>query len=105
MIQPDVEVIFTFNNVRNHPAYDGYRPAHLIMDGYLATGVHHYYDVDEVAPNGVTKGTITFLTPKDYPHCLWVGKRISIQEGEKIVGYAKIVKIFNPILERKTGDG
>lgn len=44
----------------------------------MTTGVH-YYNVDRVLPNGTEKGTITFLTPKDHPHCLWVGKKISIQ--------------------------
>ncbi len=100
MIKPDVEVIFTFNGMRKNPAYNGYRPAHLVTDNYLTTGVHHYYGTKEVAPNGTAKGTITFLTPEAYPHCLWIGKKISIQEGARIVGEATVVKIFNPILEQ-----
>lgn len=36
---PDVEVIFKFNGTRTNPAVDGYRPAHLITDSYLTTGV------------------------------------------------------------------
>jgi len=39
---PDVEVIFEFNGTRKNPANDGYRPAHLVMDDYLTTGIHHY---------------------------------------------------------------
>lgn len=96
---PDVEVIFEFNGTRNNPAYDGYRPAHLIVDDYLTTGIHHYYDVKSVPPNGAAKGTITFITPEAYPHCLWVGKKISIQEGARIVGHATITHIYNPILQ------
>lgn len=95
---PDVEVIFEFNRTRINPAVDGYRPAHLITENYLTTGVHHYYQMDEVLPNGVAKGTITFLSPEAYPYCLWVGKRINIQEGARVVGHATITKIFNPIL-------
>lgn len=95
---PDVEVIFEFNCTRINPAVDGYRPAHLITENYLTTGVHHYYQMDEVLPNGVAKGTITFLSPEAYPHCLWVGKRINIQEGARVVGHATITKIFNPLL-------
>ena len=82
------------------PAHDGYRPAHLVNDTYLTTGVHHYYDVTEVPPDGQAKGTITFLSPEAYPSCLWVGKKINIQEGERIVGYATITRIFNSILEK-----
>jgi len=98
---PDIEVIFEFNGTRMNPARDGYRPAHLVSDTYLTTGIHHYYDVVEVPPDGQAKGTITFLSPEAYPSCLWIGKKINIQEGEKIVGYATISKIFNTILERQ----
>ncbi len=96
---PDVEVIFEFNNTRKHPTIDGYRPAHSITDNYMTTGVHHYFGVNAVPPNGIAKGTITFLTPEAYPHCLWIGKKISIQEGEHIVGCATIINIYNPILK------
>lgn len=96
--EPDVEVVFEFNGTRMNPAHDGYRPHHLVNDTYLTTGVHHYYDMTEVPPDGTAKGTITFLSPEAYPACLWVGKKINIQEGERIVGYATITKIFNPIL-------
>lgn len=95
---PDVEVIFEFNSTRRNPAYDGYRPAHLVTDNYLTTGIHHYYGVESVPPNGTAKGTITFLTPEAYPHCLWIGKKIRIQEGAHIVGYATITRIYNPVL-------
>lgn len=95
---PDVEVVFEFNGTRMTPATDGYRPAHLVTDNYLTTGIHHYYHVDSVPPNGTAKGTITFLSPEAYPHCLWVGKRMKIQEGGRIIGYATITKIFNSLL-------
>ena len=95
---PDVEVIFEFNETRRTPANDSYRPAHLVTDHYLTTGIHHYYGVESVPPNGTAKGTITFLSPESYPHCLWVGKKIRIQEGDRIVGYATITNIYNPLL-------
>ena len=95
---PDVEVIFEFNGTRKNPANDGYRPVHLVMDDCLTTGIHHYYGVDFIPPNGTAKGTITFISPESYPHCLWIGKKISIQEGARIVGYATITSIYNPLL-------
>lgn len=95
---PDVEVFFEFNGTRKHAANNGYRPAHLVSDNYLTTGVHHYHEVDSVSPNGSAKGTITFISPEAYPKTLWEGKRIRIQEGNRIVGYATIIKIYNPIL-------
>lgn len=107
---PDVEVIFEFNGMRTNPANDGYRPAHLVTDNYLTTGIHHYYNIESVSPWGTAKGTITFLSPEAYPHCLWIGKKISIQEGERIVGCATITNIYNPLLhlegptQCRTGD-
>lgn len=95
---PDVEAIFEFNATRKNPASDGYRPAHLVTDTYLTTGIHHYYGVESVAPNGTAKGTITFLSPESYPHCLWIGKKIRMQEGGRIVGYATVTRIYNPLL-------
>ena len=98
---PDVEVMFEFNGTRKIPVADGYRPDHLITDNYLTTGVHHYYGVSSVQPDGTAKGTITFISPEAYPHCLWIGKKLNIQEGARIVGYATVLKIFNPILSCK----
>lgn len=99
--EADVEVLFEFIGTRKHPAADGYRPHHLVTRNYLTTGVHHYYDLQTVPPNGTAKGTITFITPEAYPHCLWKGKKITIQEGERIVGYATILEVFNPVLLRE----
>jgi elongation factor Tu len=101
-IKPDVEVVFDFIGTRKTHVVNGYRPAHLVKDNYLTTGVHHYYDTGEVSPNGTARGTITFIMPEAHPTCLWVGKRINIQEGSKIVGYATITKIFNSILDNTT---
>ena len=107
---PDVEVMFELNGTRLGPVFEGYRPAHLINDDYLTTGIHHYYRVKSVPPNGSAKGTITFISPNAYPHSLWKGKKIKIQEGNRIVGYATIINIFNSLLETQgetenTGDG
>ena len=98
-MRPDVEVIFEFNYVRHTPVSSGYRPAHLINDDYLTSGVHHYYSDKLVYPGESSVGTISFITPEAYPHCLWIGKKIRIQEGAKVVGYATITQIFNMLLQ------
>lgn len=54
--------------------------------------------MNKVPTNGIAKGTITFLSPEAYPHSLWIGKKIGIQEGTRVVGHATITKIFNPLL-------
>jgi elongation factor Tu len=95
----DVEAMFQFIGDRKKNIYEGYRPAHMIQEGYLTTGVHSYYNIEDSA--GEIKGTITFISPEDYPNCLWIGKKIEMYEGSKLVGYATILQILNPILQKK----
>ena len=100
MRTPDVEVTFHFNGTCRTGVRDGYRPAHRVLEDYLTTGVHHYFDVVEVAPDGEARGTITFITPESYPNSMWEGKVIDIQEGAKVVGIAIVEKVLNPVLEK-----
>jgi len=95
---PDIEVLFEFNGTRKNPIHSGYRPDHLIYENYLACGMHEYYGQGVVKPDGKAYGTITFLAPEHYPETFWIGKKISFQEGSKIVGYATVERIFNPFL-------
>lgn len=96
----DVEAEFRMNGARSTPAKDGYRPDHAVTEDYFASGTHHYYGQTEIAPDGTAIGTITFLTPEAYPHCLYVGKEIPIQEGGKAVGTAVIRFIYNSKIDR-----
>lgn len=98
----DIKAIIQLNNVRRTPAADGYRPAHRVRQDYLATGIHHYIGTHYLTPGSSCEGTITFLTPEFYPHCLQIGQVLDIQEGERIVGSAKIIEIFNKILEAQS---
>ncbi len=97
--KPDVEAEITFLKTeeggRLRPAFSGYRPNHLITEDYLTSGIHEYIDKEEVCPGETVKATITFITPDVYPHCLWLGREISVQEGGRVVGYAKITRIMN----------
>lgn len=96
-LKPDVEVIFEFVGYRKNHLYEGYRPAHLIYENCLTTGEHSYYKLDNDT-DGELKGIITFISPEDYPACLWIGKQITMYEGKNVVGHATITNIFNPIL-------
>ncbi len=94
---PDVEAVFEFIGYRKDKIYEGYRPSHLIFEDYLTTGVHSYYNLQDVSCEDL-KGTITFISPEAYPHSLWIGKKLEMYEGSNIVGYATIMDILNPIL-------
>jgi len=107
MHAPDVEaeitLLSTADGGRQTPASSGYRPAHKVRDDYLTTGVHLYLGCDEVLPGRTVRGTITFITPEVYPHCLWVGREIDIQEGGRVVGRARITRIMNAVLDKDAG--
>ena len=93
----DVRVLFEFTGVRKTPTHSGYRADHDI-DGYLTCGQHKYEEA-EVAPLcGKTHGTISFIMPAAYPHTLFPGKVIPIQEGSRVIGYATVEKVLNPLL-------
>ena len=47
-------------------------------------------------------GTITFITPEAYPHCLWPGKVLPIMEGSRVVGQATVITVLNPLLLRNS---
>lgn len=96
-IKADIEAMFEFEGWRKGKIFKGYRPSHLIKEGYLTTGVHDYYGLDDNFGEKII-GTITFISPEKYPKCLWRGKKIAMYEGSKLVGYATVTKIFNPIL-------
>lgn len=100
-LKPDVEAIFKFIGYRSENLYEGYRPAHLIDEGCLTTGVHSYYNLDD-DNNKELKGTITFIAPENYSTGLRVGKKIMMYEGKSRVGYAIITDIFNPALRENT---
>ena len=98
-LKPDIEAVFYFVGDRKDIVYEGYRPAHLLSEGCLTTGVHNYYDLENRFGDTI-KGTITFISPEHYPACLSVDQQIEMYEGKILVGYATITKIFNPILEK-----
>lgn len=104
IVDPDIKAVFEFNGVRQRNIFDGIRPIHaLIVDGkrYLTTGIHRYFDKKEVLPNETVQGTITFISPEAYPHCLDIGDKIDIYDGpERVIGTATVTGIMNPLLKK-----
>lgn len=96
-IKAEITFLTSAEGGRTRPTYSGYRPAHLVKDNYLTTGMHDY-EKDEVQPGETVIGTIRFLSPEAYPKSLWLEKIIPIQEGSRVVGFAKVIEIYNEIL-------
>jgi elongation factor Tu len=100
--QPDIEaevtLLATAEGGRSTPAKSGYRPNHLVFPDYLTSGHHEYKDKEQVLPGEPAITEIWFLTPDQYPKSMRVGKVIRVQEGSRLVGHAKVLKIYNEVL-------
>jgi elongation factor Tu len=101
--QPDIEAEVSFlasaEGGRSTPAFSGYRPNHLVLPEYLTSGQHEYKDKDRVLPGESAVTDIWFLTPDQYPRSMQVGTVIRVQEGSRLVGHARVLKIYNKVLE------
>lgn len=82
------------------PAFSGYRPNHLVLPDYLTSGHHEYKDKEAVLPGESAVTEIWFLAPDQYPQSMYEGKEIRIQEGSRLVGHAKVLRVLNEILKR-----
>ena len=100
--QPDIKALVTLRTTaeggRRTPALSGYRPQHGVKENYLTSGIHNYLSDGVLLPGESSLALITFLAPEHYPHCLWVGKVLSVQEGSRVVGHAEVIEIYNDLL-------
>ena len=99
MTKPDIKARITLTG-RDFVA-SGYRPAHLIND-YLTTGLHNYLGCELLEKGQTVDGTITFITPEEYPNSITVGMRIVFQEGAKTTGFAEVTEIYNESLKKRS---
>ncbi len=92
--EPDALVEVTFT-VRRTPALNGYRPQYKVKDDYLTSTHHWFIEKGEAQPNQSTQAFVKFVTPEAYPHCLNPGEKIEVCEGSLVIGWAKILEIYN----------
>ncbi len=104
--QPDAEVLLRLTATtvggKEHSIISGYRPQYAIRCDYQTSVNHELIDVDNIAPGGEGRANVWFITPEVYPNSLWPGREITVLEGSHVIGTAKIIEIFNPILSRES---
>ena len=101
MRQPDImaEIYINKEELGGRKVFSGYRPQHSIMINYETSGEHEYICKDFIEPGESGIAYIRFITPEVYPKSLWIDRVIEIKEGSRIIGNAKVLKIYNKILE------
>ena len=89
------------------PFKSGYSPAFSISnkEQYLTSGRINFDSPNfSLKYNKNKEAYISFITPEIYPHTLWVGKVLKFYEGTKLTGEAKILEIYNKLLETDEGN-
>jgi len=96
---PDIEAEVTFLSLeqggKTRSVRSGYRPDHSISAKHSTSGHHEYLSHDRVEPGECARAHIWFLAPEIFLHALRPGVEITIQEGVKVVGAAKVLKVIN----------
>lgn len=78
----------------------GYRPTYEIKPDYWTSTHHEFAKVGGVTAGEVSFAEVWFISPEAYPNSLWIGRIITVGEGVRPVGTAKVVCVFNQALLR-----
>ena len=100
---PDIEAKIRFLSIeeggRSMPCKSGYRPNHDFgVEGMLNDAVHTFIDKDRVAPGESVVAHLTFLSPEFQFGRLHEGFEFTVQEGARIVGRGRVLKVLNRAL-------
>ena len=93
-----LKLFLTENGGRSNPIFSGYQPQHAIYENYQASAKHYFDDIEKLSPGDSTLTLVYFLMPEIYPRCLWIGRKINLFEGSKLIGVFTVTEIVNEIL-------
>lgn len=79
--------------------FSGYRPNYKVRADYWSSAHHEFVDATGVCTGQQRKADVWLLTPEAYPQTFWIGRRVELAEGSRVVGVADILQILNPLLE------
>jgi hypothetical protein len=84
---------------RHSGVASGYRPQlYLLGDDWDA--IHDYGSIENLAPGQPTIAELTFPNPKNHIGRLFAGLPFLLREGNRTIGYGRILQILNSELER-----
>ncbi|WP_444899918.1 hypothetical protein ACJJIX_03690 [Microbulbifer sp. VAAC004] len=95
---PDFMGLVFLNEDRGWPITSSYRPAHQVTPDILTTGEQMFFENDILIPGESARAYIRLLSPEHYPHCLYIGKELNINEGSRVVGRVKVLEVYNDLL-------
>ncbi|WP_157655175.1 hypothetical protein [Burkholderia ubonensis] len=100
---PDLIVNFSLTAHRSggssKKVISGYRPIYKVRNDYGSSAHHEFVDATGVCTGHQCKAEVWLLSPEAYPHTFWLGRRVEVAEGSRVVGVADVLEIVNPLLE------
>lgn len=105
---PDLIVNFVLTELRSDGSLkrviSGYRPIYKVRPDYWSSAHHEFVDGTSVETGGQSLAEVWLLSPEAYPHTFWIGRRVEVAEGTRIVGTIDVVEILNPLLKSSGTD-
>jgi hypothetical protein len=100
---PDLIVNFALTALRTDgsPKYviSGYRPIYKVKPDYWSSAHHEFMDVSRVETGQQAHAEVWLLSPEAYPQTFWIGRRVEVAEGARLIGIADVLQVLNPLLE------
>lgn len=97
MTSIDIKASLEDLGVRKTPIFSGIRPTIKVKEDYLSSALIEFES--EMVDGFVESVNIMFVSPEYYPKSLWVGKRLEVYEGARVVAYVTVTEIVNKILD------
>lgn len=100
-IEAEIRFLLTEAGGRQTSVRSGYRPTHDFgIPGMLNDAQHDYVHMENVAPGETVRARLRLLRPDLQQGRLVVGMPFTVQEGNRIVGTGKILRVCDPQLKR-----
>lgn len=100
--EPSVDAIAEITNCRATHTFFGpeYRGCCEIKSNYKTSCIIRTKDKQQINYDETKNCTVYFITPKAYPASIWIGKIMELYEGERRVGYMKIIEMLKQLQKK-----
>lgn len=99
MIGKDIDIKATLEDLglRKTPIFSGIRPTIKVKEEYLTSSLIEFES--DMVDGFVDEVNIWFVSPEHYTKSLWVGKRLEVYEGARLVAYVTVTEVINKMLD------
>ena len=81
------------------PMFSGYRPNHDFGLDHLNDAQHEYPDGHRIEPGGTERALLWLLAPEIQEGRLYQGMEFKVQEGGRVVGHGRVLRVLNDRLQ------